>query len=315
MALLSGFSLRVLGRVFFFPSTHVPEAWHTFGYTGTDPKDFLQEFQDVWPLLLPKNECEKVLSLSAEEPLSKVKEEVQVLFESCEAGKVLFSSAIKGIASDLLSDKIENGMTKLLKGPAAVDETAINNALRQIHEDIQTVPGLETLQGRRSVAMTYKQLRLLVPCADPREQASLMLRLRVRERAASTDVLRLLPGECYLPTTTKATFAVAASAVSKASTARLQLKRLLDAETDDGLSGDTVLVPGHPLFCLCSGHTMVAREKWACWLRMRVANAQIVSRTWCCFALDIISRIAAKSFRLLRKVSLRSCELIAIKDR
>ena len=220
----------------------IPETWQTYGFTDTDPKEFLQEFQDVWPLILPVSECKRVMELGEKEPLNKVKDEINVLWEHCEAGKALFSSAVRGIASELLQDRIQHGLSQL-KGDAAVEEKAVSTTLAAIYDDIAKIAGLDTLHGRRSVAMGYRGLTLQVQVADPREQVSLSLRLAVRERASITGVLKCLPGEGLLPSTSATSFSVAASAVSKASTARAQLHRLLLAEGDDALSGDTVLVP------------------------------------------------------------------------
>ena len=243
LAVWLGICYSLIHGVIFSRDFLHPETWQSYGYTDTDPQQFLAEFQDVWPLVLPTPECTRVMELAAGQPLTKVREECNILYEHCETGKALFSSAIKGIAAKLVEEKITAGLTKL-QGDVAVEEKAVSSTLASLYEDVAKVAGALTLHGRRPVEMCYRGLRIQVLCADPREQCTLALRLAVRERAVVTSVLKELPGESFLSTTTMATFTVAASAVSKASIARVQLGRLLDAEAADGVSGDTVLVLG-----------------------------------------------------------------------
>ena len=183
------------------------------------------------------------MELGEKEPLRKVREEINIVWEHCEAGKALFSSAIRGIACELLQEKIDAGLTKL-QGDAAVEEKSVSCTLAGLYDEISKIAGLDTLQGRRAVTMAYRGLNLQVQVADPREQVALTLRLAVRERASIKGVLRALPGEGLLPATSQTTFSVSASAISKAATARAQLHRLLEAEGDASTSGDTVLVLG-----------------------------------------------------------------------
>ena len=218
------------------------QSWHSFGFTGTDPKEFLVEFADVWELVLPGAETQRVMKLESGKKLSAVKEEINLLYQSSDAGKALFSSAIKGIACEDLDTKIKAGLDKL-DGTAGIEEVELAAWLNKMYEEVNKIPGIECLQGRRAVKMTYRKLTISVMVADPAEQVTLSLRLRVRERAAISDIIALLPGEGVLDAGQDHPWTSGTSAVSKAHKARLQLTRLLQAEPEDTVSGDTVLVP------------------------------------------------------------------------
>ena len=189
------------------------------------------------------------MNLESGAKLMSVKEEINLVYQSCDGGKVLFSSAMKGIAAEQLDTRIQDALLKL-QGNEVVEELHLSAVLHGILDDIGKIPGIDTLQGRRSVKMQYRGLELSVLCADPGEQCSLALRLAVRERAAIAEVLHALPGEAMLDSKTSRAWTVGASAVSKAHKARIQLTRLLAAEADDNVSGDTVLVPS--LLCAFS---------------------------------------------------------------
>ena len=192
-------------------------------------------------MVLPKQECTRVMELEGTQPLAKVKDEVNVLYEHCDAGKALFSSAVKGLSAQMVVDKIMDGI-KALEGGGPLEEKSLSSTLQRLHDDISKIAGVDTLQGKRPVTMAYRGLKISVMCSDTRDQATQSLRLAVREKASVSGVLQSLPGESFLPESSTATFAVAASACSKAKTARAQLARLLEVEAEASLSGDTVLV-------------------------------------------------------------------------
>ena len=148
----------------------------------------------------------------------------------------------QGIACEDLDNKIKAGLDKL-DGTAGIEEVELAAWLNSMYEGVNKIPGIECLQGRRAVKMTYRKLTISVMVADPAEQVTLSLRLRVRERAAMSDKIALLPGEGVLDAGQDHPWTSGTSAVSKAHKARLQLTRLLQAEPEDTVSGDTVLVP------------------------------------------------------------------------
>ena len=78
------------------------------------PKQFLEKYSDMWGLVLPKAETEKIMSLTSERGFADCQAELMTVCNSGPLGAACFNFALRIINADLVSSTISVVVDKML---------------------------------------------------------------------------------------------------------------------------------------------------------------------------------------------------------
>ena len=224
---------------------------------GTDqtPAEWLSNHALLWPLVLPVEATNKILTMKPKQPWKTVHTALKQLIDSSMLGCRIFSFATRDLAEgSVVEERIR--ACKELMAKKSVTEQEIMSLTSTTVEKLQEVAGIDSLPSRRTVTAQYRGWAAQAPVKCWGEQVLLCLGAATRGAAVKSGLLQALPGEASLCTADAETAVpeVTTEVYRHAASARRLLAPMLtNAECKDG---EYIMVPhastiSHLMFCMC----------------------------------------------------------------
>jgi hypothetical protein len=221
---------------------------------GTDqtPAEWLSNNALLWPLVLPVDATNTILTMKPKQPWKTVHTELKQIIDSSMLGCRIFSFATRDLAEGSVVEEC-NRACKELMAKKSITEQEIMSLTTSTVERLQEVAGIDSLPSRRTVTVQYRGWAAQAPVKCLGEQVELSLRAAARGAAVRSGLLQALPGEASLCTADaeKARPEVTIEVYRHAASARRFLASMLtNAECKDG---EFIMVPyastiSHPMF-------------------------------------------------------------------
>ena len=242
--------LRGRGLVFVLYS----QAYVSIMGTGQTPNEWLTNHSHLWPLVLPVEATNTILSMKPKQPWKTVHTELKQLIDSSMLGCRIFSFATRDLAEGTVVEECTRACKELL-AQKSITEQGIMSLTSITVEKLQGVAGIDSLPSRRTITVQYRGWAAQAPVKCLGEQVELCLRAAARGAAVKSGLLQALPGEASLCTADAETAMpeVTAEVYRHAASARKFLASMLTAaECKDG---EFIMVPysstiSHLMFCM-----------------------------------------------------------------
>lgn len=204
--------------------------------TGLTPTEWLTNHADLWPLVLPVEATNKILTMKPGQSWKDVHPELNQLMDCSMLGRRIFSFATRGLADGTVADECAKACEELL-AKESITEQDIMKLTSSTAQKLEELPGLDCLPSRRTITVQYRGWAAQAPVKCLGEQVELCLRAAARGAAVRSGELQALPGEASLCTADAeaATPEVKAEVYQHAASARRFLaSALTTAECKDG---------------------------------------------------------------------------------
>ena len=237
---------------------------------GTNPTKWLQSFDDVWHLVLPREAVKRVLALGEKESWELVWDDIIEITDSGALGKKLFGFALRAIAETKISDTIANAAEEIWSMDV-INHATLIKLTRDTEAKLNDVADENCLDGVRMVKITYRGFDIELEVKDIPHHI-LAFHAVVRGYAAECGELEMLMAESQL--------------VDKSGKARkgvVDAKLLIDAKNSRGYAnkvlaargakdGKTMMEPGDECVSLCKNQLPKVCE----WLSLKMPKRTVI---------------------------------------
>eukprot|EP00971_Amphidinium_carterae_P138350 2741462-Amphidinium_carterae.1 len=224
-------------EVWFVVNLRVPETWHHYSRTDTDPVAFLSVHDDVVYTCLCRADVQKVVGVGENECLSTVASELRLLWSSGRFAKLLLAAPMRQIVSTELEKIVEEGKQELVKAKTVTD-SIVTGVYAKVDSAIKSNSAMTLLDGRREVEMVYNGIKFSMQSRTAAHTAEMKIELAIRESATLGGVLPYLLGEKLLHQPGKQKqFDVQATLMVKGGRARHHIAKIIrDTAGPDGMT-------------------------------------------------------------------------------
>eukprot|EP00971_Amphidinium_carterae_P327503 6458906-Amphidinium_carterae.3 len=208
--------------------------------TKEGPFTWLESHSTVWPLVLPSTSVMSILNCEDTDKLASVESDIKCVVVSSQIGAMLFGWASSDMEGAAMTDIIESCLGELGKH-AAITEKEVASCMADMTESLSsTCPGCMT--KKRKSTLVYAGWTIPLEELSVPEEMEVKLVAKLRELAVASECLTKLPVEaslCTLPVSSVKS--VTTDHIAKAKASRRFMKRVLDQEEEQNMSGQLVM--------------------------------------------------------------------------
>ena len=162
--------------------------------TGQSPTSWLEQWQSLWPLVLPVKEVEAILKLEEGEAWSKVADAIADVVGSSLLGQKMFIVPAREAIGQQVVDIIEKGIHDLAS-LLAVNESDVISSKNACKVSISKLANVQMLEERRKIMICYRGWQFPWKIRSFEEEVDLRFHVALRGWWAETSSIPLLPGE------------------------------------------------------------------------------------------------------------------------
>eukprot|EP00971_Amphidinium_carterae_P340009 6478156-Amphidinium_carterae.2 len=207
---------------------------------------------DEVKLILPLPEVDQILALPAESSLLDVATQLRFVSKGTLLGEALFSSAVKKLASLQFDTMVATHLKRVDRVRTAMTKASYASTLAEMQKAARELDNVDVLKGRHQVNFKYRGLKLQMHMTSLDKRCELALQCRLREQACIGGLVKLLPGEPAVSSSTeKVSWVLTNGFVMPMIKAR---QHLLDA-LEESKSSETQEQHGEDVFAVMRLHT------------------------------------------------------------
>jgi len=146
-----------------------PQAYKNSRVVEEDPKAFFENFQDIWPLVLPLDETKVVMSLKGGQSFNGCHVELNKVCTSVALGMACSAFALHIIMGDVAQNTIADYVAKVMKTKQITQEVIRKRRADAIGK-CQGLPNITCLPAKRSVVFAYGAFSVALEFSCVQEQ-------------------------------------------------------------------------------------------------------------------------------------------------